>query len=373
MWLQIQFILLCSYAFSNVIGQEGMRIVNIVFGLENENERQDILSPFPGMEAISDREVNGSIFSNFVHVIAFGFSMSVSFIMIAFDVYRIRPSAPFWAQFIYNSVTGLPLQRWNHDVSKAMASLDEFVRSIQNRQRVVPPERPPSRWAHRVMERESEVDQAHFWTNNSLKNIIDDVIVASQNEEWAMNKESTVEYIRSLERRIFASEMYDSASQNLPHLERERNNAKKVLLHYIQLENEKVFQSLYDQTGENEKLMWEILDSRRREKQVQVLVVGKTEERLYIEKEFEEQQRRVIDATKWKVAFEAEKKHAKELAKQIKQARDAAVLFYLEESDSSEDERELDNYLKRRVDEYIDSKTAKDLVEEGKMEPIPRL
>ena len=64
---------------------------------------------------------------------------------------------------------------------------------------------------------------------------------------------------------------------------------------------------------------------------------------------------------------------SQDLAKQIKQARDAAVLFYLEQSDSSEDERELDTYLRKRVDEYIDSKTAKDLVEEGKMEPIPRL
>jgi hypothetical protein len=48
-------------------------------------------------------------------------------------------------------------------------------------------------------------------------------------------------------------------------------------------------------------------------------------------------------------------------------------LFYLEESDSSEDERALDNYLHKQVDEYIEGKTAKDLVEEGKMDPIPRL
>lgn len=62
-----------------------------------------------------------------------------------------------------------------------------------------------------------------------------------------------------------------------------------------------------------------------------------------------------------------------ELAKQVKQARDAAVLFHLEESDSSEDEKELDEYLKRKVDQYIEGKTAKDLVDEGKMEPLPRL
>ena len=62
-----------------------------------------------------------------------------------------------------------------------------------------------------------------------------------------------------------------------------------------------------------------------------------------------------------------------ELAKQIEQARDTAVLFHVEESDSSGDEKELDDYLKRRVDQYIESKTVKDLVNEGKMEPIPRL
>ena len=49
------------------------------------------------------------------------------------------------------------------------------------------------------------------------------------------------------------------------------------------------------------------------------------------------------------------------------------MLFHVEESDSSGDEKELDDYLKRRVDQYIESKTVKDLVNEGKMEPIPRL
>ena len=308
-WLQIQFLLLSSYAFSNIIGQDGMRIVNIYFGLQNANDREIILPAYPNMDAIADRVVNSSVFSAFMYVLAMGFSVTVSIIMIGFDIYRIRPSAPAWAPFFYNAVTGLPLQRWNHDVSQFMALLDEFVRNIQHRKKVVPPERPPSRWAHRITELDSDVNMEKFWSSSSLKDIVNDVIAASQNEEWARNKESVVEYIRSIERRIFSAEMYYSASTNLPHLERERNNAKKVLMHFIERENEHVFQSLYTQTGRNEKLMWDILEAQRLEKIMQVQVVGKLEEKFYIEREYEEQQRRVVDARKWKIAYEREKKH----------------------------------------------------------------
>jgi hypothetical protein len=52
-----------------------------------------------------------------------------------------------------------------------------------------------------------------------------------------------------------------------------------------------------------------------------------------------------------------------ELTKHVKQARDALVLYALEESDSSGDEQDLDQYLQTQIDEYIDSKTAKRLIE----------
>ena len=55
----------------------------------------------------------------------------------------------------------------------------------------------------------------------------------------------------------------------------------------------------------------------------------------------------------------------------MKQARDALLLYHLEESDDSEDERELDVYLKRRITDYIESKSVRDLVNEGKLEPQP--
>ena len=60
-----------------------------------------------------------------------------------------------------------------------------------------------------------------------------------------------------------------------------------------------------------------------------------------------------------------------ELQKQVKQARDALLLYHLEESDDSDDERELDSYLQRRITDYIDSKSVRDLVHEGKLEPQP--
>lgn len=59
------------------------------------------------------------------------------------------------------------------------------------------------------------------------------------------------------------------------------------------------------------------------------------------------------------------------LQRQVKQARDALLLYHLEESDDSEDERDLDAYLKRRITDYIESKSVRDLVNEGKLEPQP--
>lgn len=55
----------------------------------------------------------------------------------------------------------------------------------------------------------------------------------------------------------------------------------------------------------------------------------------------------------------------------MKQARDALLLYHLEESDDSEDERDLDVYLKRSITDYIESKSVRDLVHEGKLEPQP--
>jgi hypothetical protein len=52
-----------------------------------------------------------------------------------------------------------------------------------------------------------------------------------------------------------------------------------------------------------------------------------------------------------------------QLSKHVKQARDALVLYALEESDSSEDEKELDQYLQTQIDNYIESKTAQQLIE----------
>jgi hypothetical protein len=57
----------------------------------------------------------------------------------------------------------------------------------------------------------------------------------------------------------------------------------------------------------------------------------------------------------------------------VKQARDALVLYNLEESASSEDEKELDDYLQKQITEYIESKTARKLMEEGKLDPMLHL
>lgn len=56
---------------------------------------------------------------------------------------------------------------------------------------------------------------------------------------------------------------------------------------------------------------------------------------------------------------------------QVKQARDALLLYHLEESDDSEDEKELDEYLQKSITGYIENKSVRDLVAEGRLEPQP--
>jgi hypothetical protein len=56
---------------------------------------------------------------------------------------------------------------------------------------------------------------------------------------------------------------------------------------------------------------------------------------------------------------------------QVKQARDAVTLYHLEESGSSEDERDIDEYLRGRITEHIAGKTAQQLLREGKMSALP--
>jgi len=55
----------------------------------------------------------------------------------------------------------------------------------------------------------------------------------------------------------------------------------------------------------------------------------------------------------------------------VKQARDALTLYHLEESDDSDDEKELDDYLQSKITNYIDNKSVRDLVNQGLLEPQP--
>jgi hypothetical protein len=47
------------------------------------------------------------------------------------------------------------------------------------------------------------------------------------------------------------------------------------------------------------------------------------------------------------------------------------LLYHLEESDDSEEERGLDAYLANSITNYIENKSVRDLVNEGRLEPQP--
>ena len=59
------------------------------------------------------------------------------------------------------------------------------------------------------------------------------------------------------------------------------------------------------------------------------------------------------------------------LRQKVEKARKELLLYHIEHSSSSDSE-ENDEYLRRQVEEYIESKTAQDFVEEGKIEPLPK-
>jgi len=213
-------------------------------------------------------------------------------------------------------------------------------------------------------------DTSDFQAEKTVEEMLHAVVASTQEQEWARDQVSVMNYIESINKRIFASEMYNSKAPNLPALERERNLAKKRLLVYMHDDVGKVFKSLYDQTGRNEQALWDIQEIERLTTHKRVMSVAQKEHGKQLEVQIKEQERRVGDVRKWKQDYENEKKRCEELEREVKQARDAVLLYHLESSASSEDEDDLDDMLEQRITEYIDNKTAQDLCNEGKMNPM---
>jgi hypothetical protein len=409
-WLQIQLLMLLIFALTNIVGNDGMKIIITRTGNANENQRIKILEPEPDMDMIADKNINANVITNLTLIVLVGISALGNFMMVLFDLYESRVHAPKWAPYLFNGIYGCELWEWDEFVSNLLSNFDKLFTKIRDRNKVKPPTRPASRWAHRVMMMEGVAKIEDFSTHESTEAMLAAAVATTQQEEWARDKESCIEYIRSLDKRIFASEMYNSKAANLPILERERNLAKKRLIQFLYDEVGQVFKGLYDQTGLNEQTMWDIAELERLRQEKAIVEVGEQEHKKHLLKEDEEQKRRVGSVAAWKVKYEKEvaqcqvtrsrhptmastcvEQHCcfilispcvlplttsmvhdeQELQKQVKQARDALLLYHLEESDDSDDERELDSYLKRRITEYIDSKSVRDLVNEGKLEPQP--
>mmetsp|Transcript_17005 Transcript_17005/g.41491 ORF Transcript_17005/g.41491 Transcript_17005/m.41491 type:complete len:1661 (-) Transcript_17005:73-5055(-) len=373
LWLQAQLLLLACYALTNIVGKKGMAIITTDQGSINNSTRIEVPAPEPFMEAIADQYINSSVIANFVYVIVIGLSFATAFFMVMFDLYEMKLSAPHWAPYLFNTVLGAPLYEWDETVSRVLARVDLFITRVKDRRKVAPPARPSSRWAHRAFQSQEVLPADRFSGKRSVAEMLQEVAARTQEQEWSRDPESIRQYMRSLDKRIFASEMYNSKSSNLHSLERERNEAKKRLLLYEQEQVGNVFKALYDQTGRNEQLIWDMQEIERKQQHAQVVKTGQTEHEKFLEREREEQARRVGDPKEWQKAYLAEKKHCEELSRYVKQARDALVLYNLEESGSSEDEKELDDYLQSEITNYIENKTAKQLMDEGKIAPMSLL
>ena len=132
-----------------------------------------------------------------------------------------------------------------------------------------------------------------------------------------------------------------------------------------------VFKALYDQTGMNEAALLDIQEFERLRQEKSVIEAAEIEHQKHLLSENKEQARRIGSVEEWRKRYEEEKRRCAVLQKEVKQARDALLLYHLQESDDSEEEKELDSYLERKITEYIDNKSVKDMVNDGLLDPQP--
>ena len=305
-WLQMQLLLLLVFSFTNIVGNDGMKIITTETGSVNDNRRIKILEPEPDMDMVADKMINANVITNLVLMAAVGLSALGNLGMVLYDLYESRVHAPEWAPYLFNGIYGCELWEWDEFVSHVLSNFDKLFTMLKDRNKVKPPTRPASRWAHRVMMMDGVAKVEDFSTHDSVESMLAAAVATTQQEEWARDKESCIDYIRSLDKRIFASEMYNSKAANLPILERERNLAKKRLIQFLYDEVGDVFKSLYDQTGLNEQTLWDIAELERLRQEKATIEAGEQEHRKHLLTEDEEQRRRVGSVAKWKVKYEKE-------------------------------------------------------------------
>jgi hypothetical protein len=311
MFLQMQFIMIILFALTNIVGNDGMKIMTPSTGTENTNERIHILEPEPDMDAIGDKYVNNNPIANLIFMVITSLTAFVNLCMVLYDLYESRVHAPEWAPYLFNAIFGGELWDWDEFVSNVLAGFDRAFTAFRDRNKVKPPDRPASRWAHRVMMMEGVAKVDDFSTHESVEAMLAAAVAATQEEEWARDKESCTAYIRSLDKRIFASEMYNSKAANLPILERQRNLAKKRLLQFLYDEVGDVFKALYDQTGLNEETIWDIQELERLRQEKAIIEAGEVEHKKHLLKENDEQQRRIGKVAQWKAKYEEEMQRCK--------------------------------------------------------------
>jgi hypothetical protein len=316
-WLQVQLVLIILAALTNIVGQTGLKIITTTFGAENAKLRIPLLQPQPHMDDFAGVEIDGVWTLNLVFLLILGGSYTVAVGMLFLDIYEGRPQAPRWMPYLFNAFTGLPLFAWDEIVSRLGTSLDRTLAIVRDRYKPKPPERPSSRWAHRAAMQEGEAEMGEFHKEDTVEDMLNAVVRATEEEEWARDKESVLAYIHSLDRRIFAAEMYNSKAPNLPVLERERNRAKKRLMLYWHNEVAETFRALYEQTGRNEQTMWDMQEVERLRQHHIIEAVAQEEHGQQLKTENDQQTRRVGDVEGWKSAYQRELEHCEDLERQV--------------------------------------------------------
>ncbi|EKX41458.1 hypothetical protein GUITHDRAFT_112429 [Guillardia theta CCMP2712] len=192
-----------------------------------------------------------------------------------------------------------------------------------------------------------------------------------QEEDWAKDESTCLSYIHALDQYVFSYETLYSKSLELYALERERNKAKMYILSSINARLQALERNVNVTIGENEKKLNQIFDLERSRQNCVALQEGIRHRGQLTAEQSAEQKRRFVDVEEWKRMYDNERKKSEILRQKVEKARKELLLYHIEHSSSSDSE-ENDEYLRRQVEEYIESMTAQDFVEEGKIEPLPK-
>eukprot|EP00960_Hanusia_phi_P059738 764272-Hanusia_phi.AAC.8 len=306
--LLAHFVLCIAYSYIYLIGSDGMEILTLVFGSRNEIERQAIPQPQPGMTHISNKIVNTNL--------VYQFSFHITFFLLPFlfagfiflhDIHEVKLESPQWILMLFNAITGMSFLKYDEYTSYLGLIWNSTLFRLR-RQRKPPPTVPELRWVERVISNAHVTSTQHFQNCKTFDEMLKNVYDSYQEEDWAKDETSCLNYIRVLDQYIFSYESLYSKAPELYALERERNKAKMYILSGMSSRIEALERKINTKIGENEKKLNQIFDMERTMQNCIALQVGIRHRGKLTAEQSAEQKRRIVDVEEWRRKYESERK-----------------------------------------------------------------